>query len=64
MRYTSEIGALARADDLGALTLAAAYGLQLENCMACASRLSRTNSTSLRRRTRVGWPPCSTSKSA
>jgi hypothetical protein len=31
MRYTSEIGAPARADDLGALTLAAAYGLQLEN---------------------------------
>ena len=31
MRHTSEIGAPARADDLGALTLAAAYGLQLEN---------------------------------
>jgi len=32
MRYINEIGAPARADDLGALTtLAAAYGLQLEN---------------------------------
>jgi hypothetical protein len=32
MRYTSEIGAPARADNLGTLTtLAAAYGLQLEN---------------------------------
>ena len=32
MRYTSEIGAPARADNLGTLTTrAAAYGLQLEN---------------------------------
>jgi hypothetical protein len=58
MRYTSEIGAPARADNLGTLTtLAAAYGLQLENWHGARIAVDRTNSTPLHRRARVSWPP-------